>query len=48
MGAVVVVGGACMGVWVVEGVKQKPIVVDSTFILTDTYFPFILSVCVCV
>lgn len=29
---------------VVVGVKQKPIVLDSTFILTDTCFPFILYV----
>lgn len=26
------------------GVKQKPIVLDSTFTLTDTCFPFILCV----
>lgn len=36
------------GVWVEEAVvvvvrvKQKPIVVDSTFILTDTCFPFVV------
>lgn len=31
-------------VWGVVGAKQKPIVLDSTFILSDARFPFILYV----
>lgn len=39
-------GGRGGHVWVCGwwGVKQKPIVLDSTFIPTDARFPFILSV----